>query len=263
MMKKTCYILFVCCLSILIVHEFKKNFSDNEPGDRTYIPTARFLSQVQEENKKAGKKIAYLTFDDGPSETTEQILDILKEKGVKATFFLIGEEIRDNRIEIVKREIKEGHSVGVHTQCHRQNEIYSTYEDFEKDFMMAYEKIEKVTGEFPVLHRYPWGSTNGMLRPFYTKAQNHLTSLGIRSYDWNCSGEDSVGKPSHQSILKNIKKDYGRYTQPIILLHDSSQTKKTAEVLGEVIDMIKEDGYEFRSLESRMDSYMFPKEWRK
>lgn len=263
MMKKICYIVFVCGLSILMLHEFKKNFMDGESGSRTYIPTAHFLSKVQSENEKAGKKIAYLTFDDGPSEVTEQVLDVLKEKKVKATFFLIGEEITKSRESIVKREIAEGHGVGVHTQCHKQDKIYSDYASFENDFLTAYKKIEQVTGVYPEIHRFPWGSMNGMLKPFYTQAQNKLTQMGIRSYDWNCSGEDSVGSPSKQSILTNIKKDYGKYTQPIILLHDSNSTYKTAEVLGEIIDMIKKDGYEFRSLKTRMDSYIFPKEWRK
>ncbi len=244
-------------------HELKKNFSDKETSSRAYVPTARFLLHVKEENEKVSEKIAYLTFDDGPSEVTPSILDTLKEKKVKATFFLIGKEITKEREHIVKRTVAEGHSIGIHTHCHKRTEIYSSCENFQCDFLQAYQRIKEVTGNYPCIHRFPFGSMNAELKSIYSDVEKTLITMGIRSYDWNCSGEDSVGNPTTSSILRNVKKDFKKTNRPIILLHDSNATKKTALILGDIIDMIKEEGYEFDTLGNRCDAYQFPKEWRK
>ena len=87
--------------------------------------------------------------------------------------------------------------------------------------------------------------------------------MGIHSYDWNVSGEDSVGdNVSKSTIYNNVKKDLNRYRQPIILLHDSATTDNTVAVLGELIDYIRSQGYEFDTLNNR-EEYMFPASWRK
>ena len=106
-MKKTTYILCVCLLCIVAFIEIRHNMAGNGPeenqiltqsgetGSERYVPTARFASQVQKENEplRKKKKTAYLTFDDGPSDNTRKILDVLEEKKAVATFFLIGNEI--------------------------------------------------------------------------------------------------------------------------------------------------------------------------
>ena len=78
-----------------------------------------------------------------------------------------------------------------------------------------------------------------------------ISKEGYEYYDWNVSAEDSVGKPTKESILKNIKKDFGKYNEPVILMHDSVVNKATVEALPEVIAMIKEAGYTFGTLDER------------
>lgn len=239
-------------------------FFEIRHNSEDYVATARFAAQVEKENRQAAekKKTAYLTFDDGPSDNTRKILEVLKEKKAVATFFLIGKEITPEREDIVKQTVKQGNAVGVHTYCHEKNKLYCNAESFFDDFNMASDSIKKVTGKKPVLHRFPWGSNNGYVCSYVDSLHEKLQEEGIKSYDWNVSGEDSIGGTVAQStIFQNVKKDLTRYDEPIILLHDSATMDNTAAVLGQIIDYIRSQGYEFATLEKR-EEYMFPASWR-
>lgn len=275
-MKKTTYILCVCLLCIMAFMEIKHNIVRNdlesehiskeksETGSDNYVATAHFASQVKKENEQhtGKKKTAYLTFDDGPSDNTRKILDVLSEKKAVATFFLIGNEITPEREDIVKRTIDQGNAVGVHTFCHEKNKLYCNADSFFEDFQKATESIQKVTGKKPLLHRFPWGSNNGYVSSYVDALHEKLKEMGVKSFDWNVSGEDSIGGTVAQStIYNNVKKDVTRYDEPIILLHDSATMDNTAAVIGQIIDYIKSEGYEFATLENR-EEYMFPASWR-
>lgn len=239
-------------------------FFEIRHNSEDYVATARFAAQVEKENRQAAekKKTAYLTFDDGPSDNTRKILEVLKEKKAVATFFLIGNEITPEREDIVKQTVKQGNAVGVHTYCHEKNKLYCNAESFFDDFNMASDSIKKVTGKKPVLHRFPWGSNNRFVCSYVDSLHEKLQEEGIKSYDWNVSGEDSIGGTVAQStIFQNVKKDLTRYDEPIILLHDSATMDNTAAVLGQIIDYIRSQGYEFATLEKR-EEYMFPASWR-
>lgn len=239
-------------------------FFEIQHNSEDYVATARFAAQVEKENRQAAekKKTAYLTFDDGPSDNTRKILEVLKEKKAVATFFLIGNEITPEREDIVKQTVKQGNAVGVHTYCHEKNKLYCNAESFFDDFNMASDSIKKVTGKKPVLHRFPWGSNNRFVCSYVDSLHEKLQEEGIKSYDWNVSGEDSIGGTVAQStIFQNVKKDLTRYDEPIILLHDSATMDNTAAVLGQIIDYIRSQGYEFATLEKR-EEYMFPASWR-
>lgn len=267
MMKKTLYILCLCLLGVLIVQETNHIYGSGEKGKKQvdggkYIPTARFANQVKTENKSV-KKIAYLSFDDGPSENTNIILETLQKKDAVATFFLTGSEITPEREQIVVQEIKQGNAVGVHTFCHQRNKIYCNAECFFEDYQKTSEIIEKITGTKPKLHRFPWGSNNGYVSSYVDELHEKLAQMGVRSFDWNVSGEDSIGGVvAQETIFQNIKKDLCKFDNPVILLHDSATMKNTALVLERVIDYIRSEGYEFDTLENR-EEYMFPESWRK
>lgn len=255
-MRKGLYILGACVLSILIFSECKKNLPQNE-ADSVAVTSQTVSGQGTEE-----KKIAYLTFDDGPSEVTPDILDTLKKKNAKATFFLVGSEITAERESIVKRELAEGHSVGVHTYSHKKDEMYCDETNFFEDFNLCRARIHEVTGVSPVLHRFPWGSNNGYVCPIIDDIIQRLKKENITSFDWNVSGEDSVGENVPKAVIyQNVAKDLEKYDEPIILLHDSNTMQNTASVLGEIIDLISEKGYSFATLDDRKE-YTFPASWR-
>ncbi|MCH5252416.1 MAG: polysaccharide deacetylase family protein, partial [Lachnospiraceae bacterium] len=183
-MKKTVYIVCVCVLSVLTFYEAKQNWG-HHTGSGIYVPTAHFVAQVAEENKERekeedSKKIAYLTFDDGPSETTRTILETLREKEAVATFFLIGNEITPEREDIVKQAIEQGNGIGVHTYCHKRNTIYCDADSFFEDFQMASETIKKITGKEPKLHRFPWGSNNRYVSYYVDELHERLQKMGVK-----------------------------------------------------------------------------------
>ena len=248
-MKQVLYGFGVAALLVLIGWQWQKNSSTK-------------VENVTVTGPKPAEKVAYVTFDDGPSEITPGILDTLKKYDAKATFFLIGEEITEEREEIVKREIEEGHSVGVHTYCHKKEEMYCNKEYFWNDFEKCKTRIEEVIGKPVSLHRFPWGSNNGYVCPLVDDLMEELQKKKITSFDWNVSGEDSISPHVSQAVIfQNVKKDVTRFEKPIILLHDASAMDNTAKVLPQIIDYIKEQGYRFDTLDHR-EEYLFPASWR-
>lgn len=202
-----------------------------------------------------GKKVAYLTFDDGPSETvTPIILDILKEHNIKATFFILGKEVdkSDNTKEILKRAVKEGHAIGNHSYAHDYNYLYPNrtinVNNFMSDIEKTDEALKNVLGNefFTRVIRFPGGykSWNGM-----ESIDDMLREKGYHQVDWNALSKDSEGKRKTASELANeVKKTvYGR-EKAVILMHDKYDKEETANALPEIINYLKSEGYEFRTM---------------
>lgn len=199
----------------------------------------------------SGKKMAYLTFDDGPSCLTEKYLDILKENGVKATFFLIGQQVEGNMEMVVRRQIREGHEVGIHTYSHDAGKIYASEEAYWTDVLKTKELLERKFYYQSKLLRFPWGSANAYIRNYKESITKQFQCQGLEYQDWNVSAEDSVGSPTVDSILRNVRKDYKKVTEPVILMHDSSCNRQSLAALQEVIDELKNAGYQFEVLSKR------------
>jgi peptidoglycan/xylan/chitin deacetylase (PgdA/CDA1 family) len=203
------------------------------------------------------KKIAYLTFDDGPSANTFEVLDILEEMDIKATFFIVGSAITDEGEDCLKRMVNEGHTIGIHTYSHRCNEIYCSVERFLDDFNTVYQQIYDITDERVNIYRFPWGSNNGYSKGIKDALIDEMERRGFTCYDWNVSADDSIGKPTPYSILHSIQKNLKRENYPIILMHDSKINDLTVQMLPEIIKMISDKGYVFDTLDNR-DPYQFP-----
>lgn len=241
------------------------NFKQLErPGEESKEVQSRKLleNEAIAENLKMeqNKKVAYLTFDDGPSEVTKEILKVLKEKKVNATFFLIGNQINDETVPILKQSIKDGNCIGIHTYCHECKVIYCNVDSYLKDFQQAYDVIKEKLGIEPKLFRFPWGSANRFLSCMEEEVITKLEAKGFTYFDWNISAEDSVGNPTSYSIMKNIRKDYKKYNKPVLLMHDSSVNKITAQMLPQIIDELKQAGYSFDTLEHMDTPYQYPRD---
>lgn len=198
-------------------------------------------------------KICYLTFDDGPSENTLTVLDILDEYQIKAAFFIIGEEIllTENNKEILQEVVNRGHLIGLHTYCHDYPVIYASVDAFLKDYEQVFSLIQETTGQSPFIYRFPGGSYNGKAKWIRNDIISEMERRGFVYYDWNVSGEDSVGHPTSSSILRNVKKDLLRYQLPVVLLHDGQTSQVTAKTLKQVIEWVKSQGYSFGRLDER------------
>jgi peptidoglycan/xylan/chitin deacetylase (PgdA/CDA1 family) len=186
---------------------------------------------------KTTKKIVSLTFDDGPIEKTNKVLDILQTKKVKATFFCIGENV-EKHPEIVKRILAEGHSLGSHTQHHGWKYAFESRKNIENEIKKGIETLQKVTGIPAVLFRAPFGVTNPSIAYAIEKLQ-------LKPIGWTIRSLDTQSKDTEQlknKILKKIKEG------SIILLHDYVDV--TIEMLPALIDEVRKAGYEFVSLNS-------------
>lgn len=144
--------------------------------------------------------VVYLTFDDGPSRLTQQYLDILKKHDIPATFFLIGQQVEEMP-EVVERELKEGHEVGVHTYTHESCDIYQSCEAYYEDVHKVKDLLEEKFRYRPKLWRFPWGSANCYIRSYKEEIVERLHEEKMEFADWNVSAEDSVGIPALRAFL--------------------------------------------------------------
>jgi len=227
-----------------------ENFQMTRPAWNKDTVKEGNLADSEEEEQEV-KKVAYLTFDDGPSLLTPQYLKILREEEVCATFFLIGQQVEGEMVDVVRQAVNEGHEVGMHTYCHEAEKIYASSESYCMDLEKTKQCLEKKLKIKPKIFRFPWGSKNSYVKGYKNEVIEHMKEDGIDYADWNVSGEDSVGCPSPDSILRNIRKDYKKYNDPVILLHDSATCKSTLYALREVIRELKADGYSFATLSQR------------
>ena len=195
------------------------------------------------------EKVCYLTFDDGPSNNSEEILDILKKYDIKATFFLIGSEIHEDNRAIIERIAKEGHAIGLHSNIHDFDKLYVGVDACVQDFEAQHEQLKEEYGIDTKIFRFPGGSACSYMNGQRQSYISTMRKKGYVGFDWHVSGEDSYGNPTVWSIQKNIFENVEDYRKPIILLHDINITDATVDALPGIIERIREMGYEFGTLE--------------
>lgn len=180
----------------------------------------------------------YLTFDDGPSENTRAILDVLKEYDVKATFFVTGQQALSHP-ERYREIAQEGHTLGMHSYSHKYSEIYESVDSFGEDLLLLQTFLEDTTGVTPVFYRFPGGSSNTVSKMPMSELCDYLTDNGITYFDWNVSSKDAVSpmRPT-QEIVKNCTQNLENFDNAVILLHDAANKTSTVEALPEIIESI-------------------------
>jgi peptidoglycan/xylan/chitin deacetylase (PgdA/CDA1 family) len=195
----------------------------------------------------------YLTFDDGPSKLTGNVLDILKEENIKGTFFMVGEQAQSYP-DLVKRVVKEGHAIGNHSYNHVYKELYEDYDGFWKQIKQNEEILFKLSGSYPRLLRAPGGtSTNFDAFYFY-----YLEQAGYIVMDWNVDCGDSARRNVPASeIIQNVKKAPLRHEMNV-LIHDGSGHYSSVQALKEIIRYFKNNGYTFAPLTSEVKPMQFP-----
>ena len=194
-------------------------------------------------------KYAYLTFDDGPSANTMQILDILDNYGVKATFFVNG-HTGDVMEERYKAIVDRGHAIGIHTYTHDYDTVYGGLAKFEQEIVSLRNYIKEVTGKDTTLFRFPGGSSNSRVDDIKPYIQ-WLNDNGYSYWDWNSSSEDAAGtKPSAQQIVENCLRQDG-YKNLVILMHDLKPKDTTVEALPALIEALQARGYEIIAIDER------------
>lgn len=206
----------------------------------------------------AEEKVCYLTFDDGPSVNTKKVLEILDEYDVKATFFVVGSQLHEGTRDTFQQLLDAGHAVGIHAYSHEYKELYHSEQSFLEDYERVAQLLREQYGVEAGIFRFPGGSMCAYLKDSTKPLLAEMHRRGYRCFDWNVSGEDSVGNPTVQSILENVYRDVFRYNHPLILLHDSGGATETVKALPQILKRLKEEGYRFETLEG-VEEYVFPK----
>lgn len=205
---------------------------EDSSGAEASEPVAEESSGQEEIHK------VYLTFDDGPSIYTNDILDILDSYNVKATFFVVGKE-ETNAEEALQRIVDEGHTLGMHSYSHKYKELYESMDSFTQDFARIRDYIYQATGVESVCYRFPGGSSNTVSEIDMHDFIDYLDSQGVEYYDWNVSSGDGGNmKLSTDTLLENCTKDIDTRDTSIILLHDSAEKPTTVEALPDIIENI-------------------------
>ena len=197
--------------------------------------------------------VIYLTFDDGPnSGTTEVILDILKEEGVKATFFVTN----NGPDELIKREFDEGHTVALHTASHDYSIVYASDESYFNDLYSVQNRVKRITGVESKIIRFPGGASNTVSRRYSNGIMSRLTSevvnRGFKYYDWNISSGDAGGTTQASGVYNNVVSGLRHDRANMVLMHDIKP--HTRDALRDIIRYGKNNGYRFEKI--TMDTEM-------
>lgn len=211
----------------------------------------RIVEVKKIENKNYDKKgVIYLTFDDGPSsDITPKILDILKKKNIKATFFILNYD--DSKEHLVKREINEGHSVGIHGYSHNYTTIYQSLDSYMNNITILQNKIKNSTGYNTIITRFPGGSSNTVSKfnpGIMTILTKEVVNRGYLYYDWNIDSDDAGRAKTKEKVYKNVINNLSKTRPNVVLMHDFNNNYKTLYALEDIIDYGINNGYVFETI---------------
>ena len=231
-----------------ITYKVSDNSNNESEEKRKVSVKKKIVASSARGNAGNGDGVIYLTFDDGPSTgITPKILNILKEKNVKATFFILN--YNSDGEKLVKREHNEGHTVAIHGYSHDYATIYQSEEAFMNNVTKLRSKINNSIGISPNILRFPGGSSNTISRRYNSGIMTRLTARvleeGFKYYDWNVSSGDAGGARSSSDVYHNVTSGLSKSKQNVVLMHDFSGNTKTLNALEDIIDYGLEHGYSF------------------
>ena len=190
----------------------------------------------------------YLTFDDGPSIYTDEILDILDRYHVKATFFVVGKDGSEAE-EALQRIVEDGHTLGMHSYSHKYKELYESLDSFAEDFARIRDDIYQATGVESIYYRFPGGSSNTVSNIDMHEFIDYLDSQGVEYFDWNVSSGDAAGTPaSSGQIYNNVTSALRHDRSNVVLMHDAGAKGTTADALPDIIRYCLANGYSIQPI---------------
>lgn len=246
--------------------ETKKEFSDSEL-DKSYKKKQQEAKERAQEKKREEQKekqrkaeqnerAIYLTFDDGPSQDTGELLDILNQYQEKATFFMLGPQIQSYP-EVVKKMVDEGFGLGLHGITHDAAQIYRSAEAPVEEMRDDQQIVEDVTGVHTKLVRLPYGSI-----PYLTEEMRGiLDKEDFQIWDWNVDSRDWEFKDERyiQHTIQEIKNVEQTGETPIVLLHDKPETIRH---LPKLLTYLQKEGYQTKTMTNEMVPFTFECEGR-
>ncbi len=230
-------------ININKVGKYEINYEASDGFNKTVVNRIVYVYE-KKPDISIGDKVIYLTFDDGPSVYTKELLNILKEYNVKATFFVTG---NGNR-EYIKKAYNEGHSIGIHTYSHVYKNVYASEEAYFNDLEKVQKIIKEQTGEESRLVRFPGGSSNTVSRfnkGIMTRLSKELERRGYKYFDWNVSSSDTVKSNSDDianTVIRRLKKGNN-----VVLQHDTKYY--SVKAVRKIIEYGLANGYTFAKLD--------------
>ena len=196
------------------------------------------------------EKIAYLTFDDGPSsKITPQILEILERENIKATFFVLGSRV-ELLPDLVKQEYEAGHYIANHGYSHVYTSVYASPNAVFDEYNTTEKAIQNAIGNENYsshIFRFPGGSEGGKYANVKNEAKGILEQNNICYINWNALTNDAVGKPTKESLVADLKSTANGKNRIVVLMHDTGTKQLTVDTLPEVIEYLRSEGYVFKN----------------
>ena len=266
-LKVTCAILVVAvvAMGVWVVSLFDTISQRDEQLQEKEKAVVELQTQVDEKQREvdtwkvkyenlsasldSDAKIAYLTFDDGPSDNTLKILDILKENDACGTFFVTGK----GKSDYMKNIVDSGNAIALHTYTHTYKQIYANEEAYFDDLQKISDLVYEKTGVRTNLVRFPGGSSNTISKVSMKTLANAVEEKGYLYFDWNCDSGDARtdGVPA-DTLVQNIRDDMGSSKKLTILMHDTAAKSTTVEALPQIIKLLKDKGYKLAVLNEDM-----------
>lgn len=239
------FFIFNLCIFLYITTKNKNILEVSTNSEETNM----FYEKIKNLTK-GEEKIAYLTFDDGPTiSVTPKVLKILEEENIKATFFVVGKNV-EKYPEIVKEAYEKGHYIANHGYDHINKNLYKS----EESFIEEVEKTDKAIGEAigienycAKVFRFPNGYMSSQNKKAKESAALTLKKMNYTYIDWNCLNNDSIKKYSNNQLLNNLKKSAKNKKTLVILMHDTKDVNDSSKVLKKSINYLREQGYKFEN----------------
>ncbi len=231
--------------------EYSKEKEETKQNQQITLPQLTKEAKEKIQNiYQTEKKQVFLTFDDGPSTVTPGILDTLKKENVKATFFVLGCNVRAMP-DTVKRIYQEGHYLANHGDSHSYSSIYASPQAVLDEFNRCNESVKKAIGE-PNYHshlfRFPGGLVGGKYATIKNEAKELLLQNDIIHIDWNAlTGDAETANPTQEFEIQRLEETTNNKTSIVVLMHDAQAKAVTAESLPQIIKTLREKGYEFKN----------------
>lgn len=228
-----------------VTNKEDKNKEDNnkEDEDKALENEEKDEEDIEATDKPVidpDKKHVYLTFDDGPSTYTGDLLDLLDEYGIKVTFFTIG-RTDEHSLEMYKEIVKRGHTLAMHSYSHDYGAIYASMDNFKADFEKIRNLLYETTGVKPWLYRFPGGSSNKVSKVDMQDLIKYLDSESTTYFDWNAVNGDATGKKyTQKELIQNVMDGVNMYQNSVVLMHDTAAKKSTLDSLPELIKELQD-----------------------
>lgn len=196
-------------------------------------------------------KVVYLTFDDGPSENTAAVLDILDRYGIKASFFVTG--INPDYLDMIGECYRRGHTIGMHTYTHDYAQVYASVDAYWDDLGQIADVVRAQIGYVPCFVRFPGGSSNTISRNYtygiMTELSQQVVDAGFQYYDWDASCGDGAEHTADELVDATMADTSYGYTSIVFLAHDGAEKQTTVEALPRIIEYFQSEGYAFAPLD--------------